>query len=90
MDYTAGVEVRSSSKVSAPLSIVDVPLQFYAVFTHRGHVSGVRLTCDAIWNDWFPRLEAIPANGPQFEKYDARFNPETGEGEMEIWIPIQR
>ena len=90
MDYTAGVEVKSSSRVAAPLSVIDVPQQFYAVFTHRGHVSGVRSTCDAIWNDWFPRSEAKPVNGPQFEKYDARFNPTTGEGEMEIWIPIQR
>ena len=90
MDYTAGVEVKSSSRVAAPLSVMDVPQQFYAVFTHRGHVSGVRSTCDAIWNNWFPRSEAKPTNGPQFEKYDARFNPSSGEGEMEIWIPIQR
>jgi AraC family transcriptional regulator len=90
MDYTAGVEVGSASRISAPLALIDVPEQFYAVFTHRGHVSDIRLTCDAIWNDWFPRSGARPANGPQFEKYDSRFDPSTGHGEMEIWIPVQR
>jgi len=90
MDYTAGVEVRSTAKISPPLTVVDVPQQFYAVFTHRGHVTDIRLTCEAIWNDWFPRTEAKPTNGPMFEMYDSRFNPTTGEGEVEIWLPIQR
>lgn len=90
MDYTAGVEVRVTAKVSAPLMVVDIPQQYYAVFTHRGHITDIRLTCESIWSDWFPRSEAKPGNGPMFERYDARFNPATGEGEVEVWVPIQR
>ena len=26
---------------------------------------------------------------PDFERYDERFNPETGTGEMEIWVPVK-
>ncbi len=89
MDYTAGVAVSKTAKVSEPLTTIDVPEQFYVVFTHCGHVSDIRFTCDAIWNDWFPQSERKPTNGLQFEKYDTRFNPVTGEGEVEIWIPIQ-
>jgi AraC family transcriptional regulator len=90
MDYTAGVEVRSTTTVSDPLSIVDVPQQFYAVFTHRGHVTDIKLTCEAIWNDWFQRSQAKPTKGPMFELYDSRFNPTTGTGEVEVWVPVQR
>jgi AraC family transcriptional regulator len=90
MDYTAGVEVGSTATISTPFTVVNVPAQYYAVFTHRGHVTDIRLTCEAIWNDWFQRSKVKPGNGPMFELYDSRFNPTTGEGEVEVWVPIQR
>jgi AraC family transcriptional regulator len=29
-----------------------------------------------------------PAMTPDIELYDQRFNPQTGEGTVEIWIPV--
>jgi len=31
-------------------------------------------------------LEAT--DGPAFERYDARFDPRTGSGGFEIWVPV--
>lgn len=90
MNYTAGVEVTGGPRLISPLVAVDVPEQFYAVFTHTGHISAIRCTFDAIWNDWFPSSDLKPTKGTQFERYDERFNPSTGEGQMEIWVPVQK
>ena len=51
--------------------------QHYAVFTHRGHNSGIRGTCNAIWNKWLPQ-SGREVDAPDFERYDERFDPHTG------------
>jgi AraC family transcriptional regulator len=28
------------------------------------------------------------ADGPEFERYDEKFDPSSGMGEVEIWIPV--
>lgn len=33
-------------------------------------------------------LEA--ANAPDFERYDERFDAESGSGEVELWIPVKQ
>src|SRR5690349_9372984 len=52
--YLAGVEVSSCDGLPSELTCAEVPAQRYAVFTHRGHVSQLWETCEAIQNQWFP------------------------------------
>ena len=87
-EYMCGVEVAAFDAVPRELGRMRVPGQRYAVFTHRGHVAGLRATWDAIWHDWLPRSGHQPANTPDFERYDERFDARTGRGEIEISFPI--
>ena len=32
---------------------------------------------------------ALPADAPNFERYDDKFDPSTGNGGLEIWVPVQ-
>jgi AraC family transcriptional regulator len=87
-DYIAGVEVAEGAGLPPELSGVTIPAQRYAVFTHRGHVSGLRRTTQAIWDEVLPRAAFEVAAGPDFERYDARFDPPSGRGVVEIWVPV--
>ena len=62
----------------------------YAVFTHAEHVSTIRGTMNAIWNSWLPTSGYQAADAPGLERYDEKFNPETGLGGFEIWIPVRK
>jgi len=88
-DYIAGVQVAAGTSIAADLASLLVAPQLYAVFTHTGHVSSVRGTFMAIFNDWLPRSGYRSADAPVFERYDQRFDPRTGLGGFEIWIPIK-
>ncbi len=78
------------SGLPAELARVRLPVATYAVFAHREHVSTIRSTWLAIWSSWLPGsgLEAVDA--PSFERYPETFDPETGNGGFEIWIPVRR
>ena len=66
-----------------------VPARRYAVFVHRGGDATLRAAWDAVWHDWLPRSGEQGADTPDFERYDpARFDARTGEGEIEIWLPL--
>ena len=87
-EYMCAVEVDAFEPLPRDLGRMRVPAQRYAVFTHRGHVSALRATWDAIWHEWLPRSGQQPANTPDFERYGERFDPRTGGGEIEIWFPV--
>jgi AraC family transcriptional regulator len=95
IDYLCGVEVTSVSGLTPELSHATIPGQRYAVFSHRDHVSKLRNTLDNIWHNWFPSSghhPVQPAGGAPafFERYGERFNPQTGMGDIEVWMPIQQ
>jgi AraC family transcriptional regulator len=88
-DYLCGVEVASDCDLPKGLTSLSIPRQRYAVFTHVGHVAGVRATFSAIWKKGIPESGCQVANAPTFERYGPEFNPMTGLGGFEIWVPIQ-
>jgi AraC family transcriptional regulator len=88
-DYMCGVEVASASDLPKGLTSLTAPGQRYAVFEHRGHIAGIRATISTIWSKWLPESSHQAADGPSFERYGPEFNPLTGLGGFEIWIPIQ-
>jgi len=53
-----------------------------------GHISGIRGTWATIWNKALPESGYQLADAPDFERYDENFDPRTGMGGVEIWIPI--
>ena len=88
-DYLAGVEVAPGIPVPPDLVSLRVASSRYAVFTHTGHVSTVRGTFMAIYNNWLPRSGYEYAEAAVFERYDDRFDARTGDGGFEIWVPIR-
>jgi len=88
-DYISGVEVSDFSRVPPELSHLRIPEQQYVVFTHRDHIATIRRTWYTIWNKGLPESGHQPAEGPEFERYGEEFDPKTGTGGFEIWIPIK-
>jgi AraC family transcriptional regulator len=88
-DYIAGVEVTDFSDLPREFSRVRIPEQRYAVFTHSEHISTIRRTINTIWNQWLPASGLQAADAPNFERYDEKFDPMTGNGGLEIWIPVR-
>jgi AraC family transcriptional regulator len=87
-DYIAAIEVTDYSDLPREFSKVRIPEQRYAVFTHRDHVSTIRRTVSTIWNHWLPASGVKLADAPNFERYDTNFDPATGNGGFEIWVPV--
>lgn len=89
MDYMCAVEVADGSPVPDGLRHLRVAARQYAVFSHREHITKIKDTWMAIFDEWLPSSGKKPARAPQFEVYDERFDPATGNGVVEIWIPIE-
>jgi AraC family transcriptional regulator len=88
-DYIAGVEVSDFSDLPREFAGIRIPAQKYAVFSHRDHISGIRRTINTIWNHWLPSSGLKAADAPNFERYDETFDSSTGNGGLEIWIPVR-
>ena len=88
MDYMCGVEVAEGSEVPAAFSQFRITKQKYAVFRHRGHVSGIGNTWSAILSQWLPTSGFTALDAPQFEMYGREFDAHSGGGVVEIWIPV--
>jgi len=88
-DYIAGVEVSDFSDLPREFARVRIPEQKYAVFAHSEHISAIRRTINTIWNHWLPVSGFKAADAPNFERYDEKFDSATGNGGLEIWIPVR-
>jgi AraC family transcriptional regulator len=88
-DYIAGVEVSDFSDLPREFSRVRIPEQRYAVFAHKDHISTIRRSVNTIWNHWLPASGLKVADAPNFERYDENFDPLTGDGGLEIWVPVK-
>jgi predicted transcriptional regulator YdeE len=88
-EYLAGVAVSSPGRLPEGFTMVKVDARRYAVFTHPGHVSALPATIDAIWTKWVPDCGLPVAHAaPCLERYTPEFDPRTGLGGMEVWIPL--
>lgn len=87
--YMAAAPVADGADAPPDLEVLRVPGGRYAVFTHGCHISEIRRTMHAIFDDWLPRSGEAPAGTPDFERYPATFDPKTGAGPVEVWIPLR-
>jgi len=90
MDYMCGVEVSDASYPPPGLTQLCIAEQRYAVFCHRDHISKIGGTWEAIFSRWIPASGHKVVQAPQFEVYGKDFNPQTGNGGVNIWIPIEQ
>ena len=89
-DYTCAVAVKSLDELPEGFVGLRMPARRYAVFLHKEHISKIGSTCAAIYSEWQPKTPEKVAEGPlmMIEHYDERFDPKTGEGGVEIWVPL--
>lgn len=87
--YTAAVEVDSIEQVPPGMVALTIPANTYAVFTHKGHISTIGATMKQVFGSWLPEAAYEHVPGPDFEFYDERFDPERGEGEVDIYVPVR-
>jgi AraC family transcriptional regulator len=88
-EYISGVEVADFSRLPKEFSRLRIPEQRYAVFSHPDHISTIRRVWFTIFNKWLPESGFKAAGGPEFERYGEQFDPVTGKGGFEVWIPIK-
>jgi AraC family transcriptional regulator len=92
-EYMAGVEASDSSGLPAGFTHVKIPAQKYVVFQHRGHVSTIHQTCEKVARylptSGYEGVEAVAGAPDFFERYGEEFNPQTGTGGIEIWVPVK-
>lgn len=88
-DYLSGVLFARDERLPAETVQLVLEPQTYAVFEHQEHVSSVSASCAAIWGEWLPGSGKEAVQAPWFERYGEKFDPMSGDGGLEIWIPIR-
>lgn len=88
MDYLSGMEVTGTSGLDKDLHVLRIAPRTYAVFRHRGHISGIGRTWGAIWSRGLQDAGLRVADAPLIELYTATFDPFSGMGTVEIMIPV--
>jgi AraC family transcriptional regulator len=87
-EYLSGYEVPDFDNIPADIGRMIVPAAEYAIFP-LDTVMDIRPFWQNFFQSWLPTSGVKPANTPNFERYDHRFNPNT-RGPLEIWVPISR
>jgi AraC family transcriptional regulator len=93
-DYLAGVEVSTLAGLPSEFAHISIAGGKYAIFPHRDHVSKLKETIDMIMRTWRPASRDLlvaprPGEAQMIEYYGEDFNPATGMGQMEIWLPVK-
>lgn len=98
MDHLCAVEVSGAEPLPVRFSTLSVVPHRYAVFAHPEHVSALSRTVDAIFHAWLPAsgCQHAGSSGASsedtlafFERYGEDFNPATGRGNIEVWVPVK-
>ena len=89
INYVCAAGVSDFSDVPKSCTKLTLAPATYAVFEHSAHVTELRQTYDAIWNEWLPKSGKIPSDAPGFERHNWTFDPRTGNGGLTIWLPIR-
>ena len=89
-DYVCAVEVSAIPATLPPGWVrIAIPAHRYAVFEHHAHISTLQKTYSAIWDEWLPAHQLTSSNAPSIERHKETFDPLTGEGGVDLWIPVE-
>ena len=86
--YVCAAEVKAFERRSPDLTYIETKPRAYAVFRHNEHVSKIFDTYSAIWNKALPEMARTMADGPVMEFHNDAFDPDTGLGGLQIWVPL--
>lgn len=86
--YMAGCAVPADAEIPDGFTTQKIPAATYAVFTHRGPISGIAETVRHAYREWLPTSDYELADAPDVELYDERFSCDRDDSEMEYWLPV--
>lgn len=87
--YLCGVEIGPGADLPPGFVVVDLPARRWARIPHSGHISTIRSTVLAIYDQWLPGSGERQAEGASFvEYYGPQFDAASGLGTCEIWIGL--
>lgn len=87
--YLCAAEVSRFGRIPDGLTKITLAPQTYLVFAHSDHITTLRKTYEAIWNEWLPTHGRTVLEAPSLDKHNDTFDPRTGNGGVTIWIPIR-
>jgi AraC family transcriptional regulator len=87
--YVCAAEVRAFDDRFPGLTYFETEPRTYAVFAHNDHVSTIFDTYSAVWNEALPALARKVADGPVLEFHNSAFDPDTGLGGLQIYVPLE-
>lgn len=87
-NYIAGIDASGMTTLPAGWQRVQVAPRRYVVAWHAGHISAIRSTWYWLLNQYLPAAGLNLADAPELERYDRRFDPHSGHGGMQIWLPL--
>jgi len=86
--YMCGMEVREDADLPDDYQMITIPQRQYIVYQHTDHISDIHQTWMAIWNKALPDSDYEVTSDPTFEYYGTDFDPQTGMGGVDLWIPV--
>lgn len=86
--YLAGIEVDKVEDLPAGMESWDVPENTYAVFPCT--LAEIHQTYEFAHSKWMPENGYKRADGPDYEYYDAAFDPAKPDSILYIYIPIKK
>lgn len=91
-DYFVALPIGPTEDALPGLTVMTLPAARYARFRHEGHISDIRATCAAVFEDGLPaaKHEANHTHFSFMEYYGPDFEPSTGSGTVEIWVALAR
>lgn len=89
LEYVCAVPASAGMPATSGLSRLNLPEMRVAKFTHKGHISAIRATTRAVFEEGLPAAGLRPI-GPVdlIECYGADFDPQTGFGTVGLWIHV--
>lgn len=89
-DYMTAVEIDSAAPVPEGFKTRDVDAARYAVFHHAGNVASLNATLEAVHRDHAPSFAHWHVEGVHLiERYGENFDPSTGEGGIDVMLPLK-
>lgn len=89
MFHLAGAVVDEIEDVPEGMTYRHVDAGKYAKFTHKGPLAELPKTYDKIYREWLPNSEYEYGEADEYEWYDDRFEPESEDSELDIYVPVK-
>ena len=88
--YMTAVQVDNFSPVPSELERLTISAQTYNVFEHRGNLDQLAETIGQICRTGVFHAPVFADQVGMMEYYGPKFDPMTGTGDMEVWVPSQK